>query len=105
GRWPSVALNDKLILASARRDRATAFEAGREITARSDGKSAVMWSNFAGVALGDFRFDETEEALQKSVKCGDPNFSGTAYIDLAELRLQEGKFAEIPQTVRLLNGH
>lgn len=105
GRWPSNVLNDKLILASARRDRGAAFQAGREITARSDGKSAVMWSNFAGVALGDFRFDETDEALRKSIECGAPNFYGTAYIDLAELRLQEGKFAEMPQTVRLLNGH
>ncbi len=101
GRWPKATLNDKLILASKRRQRSACYEVASRIV-ESKPTSAVIWSNFAGAALGDFRFDEMERGLLKSIDCGKSDFAGTAYTPLSFLHLQQGKFAELPGDLRKL---
>lgn len=102
GKWPSVSANDKLILAGSRQDRVAAYEASRQIATTSDGKSAVLWKNFASMAQSNFCLDEMEQALQKSLAAGEPDFRGSTYEDVVMVHLQQGDFVQAAADFKLL---
>ena len=99
GRWPRTALNDRHVLEERLQRRGGLYQAGLRMTKLID-NSAVHWRNHGGGCLNDFRLEEAEKAFVRATQCGKPNFSGTAYTDLAFLYTQEGRFHEVVDALK-----
>lgn len=103
GRWPATVLNSRCVLEDERGHRGAAFTAGQRMVA-AYAESPVLWKNFGGAAQREFRLEEAERAFVQSTKAGPLDYSGTAFLDLAMLYIQEGRMREAIDALKQARG-
>jgi tetratricopeptide (TPR) repeat protein len=97
GRFKSMVLNDRSMLAGELQQRKEAYEAALAVKKAFPNRS-VFESNLGEAALGYFRLEECEQAYRAAARLADqsggPDFYGTPYHWLSLVYLQQ---AQMPQ--------
>jgi tetratricopeptide (TPR) repeat protein len=96
----SYALNTLGALEDKLGRRLASYEVYKKLTAL-DPESAVEWSNLGESALDLHRFEEAEQAYLKAAQMPRQNFHSTAYQPLSLIYLQQARFAEAFDALKL----
>ncbi|MBI1917084.1 MAG: hypothetical protein HYS12_20450 [Planctomycetes bacterium] len=93
GRWVRRALNDRILYAWYQSDRGEMYRISKEC-AEHKAASALIWNNFSGSCLSDFRFDEADKALEKCLSFKHRDFVRSPYIWRSTTHLARGRLSE-----------
>ena len=93
GQFVETARNGLIAMKDRMRNRKRTYEISSELI-DGNSESPVIWSNAALAALQVFKIEEAEQRFNKSIDLGVPDFNGTAYVYLAQLYVEQGRFPE-----------
>lgn len=93
GVWPTTVLNDRGALAAIQNDRLESYRCFQELCSLHP-TNYVYHRNLGGACYQTFRIAQAEEEFLKATKLSRRYSRSSAFTDLANLFVQEGRFSE-----------